>query len=370
MRSPHLALYQIAPYVAGNVVPVDFIFRHNLASNENPFGASPAVHTAIESIVKSHTHNYPDGNATQLRKTIADVFDIPPAHILCGCGSEEFLHLLARTYLTQGDEVLIPRYGFSVYAIAALSVSAIPVFIEREGDNHELTVAAILAAVTPKTRMLYLDHPGNPIGNFLDREALTTLIHNLPTSVMIVLDAAYAEYMDDSSVHNYMAGHEFIDAHPNVVVTRSFSKAYGLAGLRLGWMHASPNVIDAINRIRAPFNTSVVAQAAGVAALLDTTFVAQTVHHTHIWRRKLEDVLINADIEFISSCTNFILAKLPGRAESLYNTLGRSGIIVRPMNMYKLTDYLRISIGTQNAMTSLFEQIKIFSPYNTNFKKV
>ncbi|MES2252253.1 MAG: histidinol-phosphate transaminase [Pseudomonadota bacterium] len=361
MRSPHLAFYQIAPYVAGNVVPTDFVFNHNLASNENPFGASPTVHTAMESIVKSHTHTYPDGNAIKLRKTISDTFAIPVAHILCGCGSEEFLHLLARTYLTQGDEVLIPRYGFSVYTIAALSMSATPVFIERERDNQELTVDSIVAAVTPKTRMLYLDHPGNPIGNFLDREELTTLIQALPSSVMIVLDAAYAEYMTDSSVHNYTAGHEFIDAHPNVVVTRSFSKAYGLAGLRLGWMHASPTVIDAINRIRAPFNTSMLAQAAGVAALLDKTFVEKTVQHTHIWRRKLEDVLINANIEFIPSYTNFILIKLPGRAEDLYHTLGRNGIIVRPMTMYKLTDHLRISIGTQEAMTTLFEQINLFT---------
>ena len=358
MLSPHASLYQISPYVAGNVVPKDFIFRHNLASNENPFGASPAAVKALTLISQSHIHTYPDGNSIKLRQALSDAFTIPQQNILCGCGSEELLHLLARTYLSAGDEVLIPHYGFSVYNIAVLSVSAIPVFVKRDGENKTLSLESIMSAITPKTRMIYLDHPGNPVGNFLNRETLTTLIHALPSSIMIVLDAAYAEYMNADE--SYSAGHEFIRTHPNVVVTRSFSKAYGLAGIRLGWMHASDAVIDAINRVRAPFNTSTVAQAAGIAALNDMAFVEKTIEHTHEWRKKLETALRESNIFFIPCCTNFVLIHLPGRATDFYHTLGRNGIIVRPMTMYKLDDHLRISIGTREAMQELLAQIQIF----------
>lgn len=360
MKSPHTPLYQIAPYVAGNVVPDDFIFTHNLASNENPFGASPKVYDAITAITKSKTHSYPDGNAIKLRQKISEAFNVPFHKILCGCGSEDLLHLLARTYLSPGDEVLIPRYGFSVYNIAALSVSAIPVFIEREADNSfSLSMASILAAITPKTRMIYLDHPGNPVGTFLDQETLSKLIHAIPSTIMIVLDAAYAEYMN--TCESYTTGHEFIDQHPNVVVTRSFSKAYGLAGLRLGWMHAAETVIDAVNRIRAPFNTSILAQHAGIAALNDLEFVDFTINHTHEWRKKLNDVLTTNKIAYIPCHTNFTLIHLPNNATSFYHNLGRNGIIVRPMTMYKLTDYLRISIGTTDAMSALFKQIHLLN---------
>ena len=359
MKSPHASIYQISPYVAGNVVPPDFVFRHNLASNENPFGACPAVYETITSFAKAYTHTYPDGNAIKLRQKLSETFSIPFQDILCGCGSEELLHLLARAYLSPGDEVLIPRYGFSVYNIAALSVSAVPIFVERHGEHKNLKISSILAAITPKTRMIYLDHPGNPIGNFLDREALTTLIQTLPSSIMIVIDAAYAEYM--STQESYVAGHEFIDTHPNVVITRSFSKAYGLAGLMLGWMHASEAVIDAINRIRAPFNTSTLAQLAGIASLNNLAFVEQTVTHAHEWREKLKKVLHSNQISYIPCYTNFMLIHLPGRASDFYHTLGRNGIIVRPMTMYKLTDYLRISVGTSEAMTLLFEQAQLFN---------
>ncbi|MES2607418.1 MAG: histidinol-phosphate transaminase [Pseudomonadota bacterium] len=359
MKSPHTSINQISPYVAGNVVPKDFIFHHNLASNENPFGASPAVHTAIMSFIQSNTHTYPDSNAIRLRTKLSETFNIPAHNILCGCGSEELLHLVARAYLSPGDEVIIPQYGFSVYNIAVLSASAIPIFVEREGENKFLTVSSIIAAITPKTLMLYLDHPGNPIGNFLDREALTTLIKTIPTTIMIVLDAAYAEYINTQE--SYIAGHEFIEKHPNVVVTRSFSKAYGLAGVRLGWMHAADTVIDAVNRIRAPFNTSSLAQHAGIAALNDLAFVDNTIVHTHEWRKKLEVALDTSGISYIPCCANFTLVHIPGRATEFYHTLGQNGIIVRPMTMYKLIDHLRISIGTDEAMMALLEQIYLFS---------
>lgn len=359
MKSPHTPIYKISPYVAGNVVPADFVFTHNLASNENPFGASPVVHNAITAYVKSSTHTYPDGNAIKLRCKISETFNIPFQNILCGCGSEELLHLLARAYLSPGDEVLIPRYGFSVYNIAVLSVSAVPIFVEREGKNKTLTVSSLIEAVTSKTRMIYLDHPGNPIGNFFDREALTTLIQTIPSSVMIVLDAAYAEYMDTHEP--YTAGHELVEQHSNVVVTRSFSKAYGLAGIRLGWMHAAETVIDAVNRIRAPFNTSTLSQYAGIAALNDLEFVDNAIAHTHEWRKKLEITLHTNSISYIPCYTNFITIHLPDHATEFYHTLGRNGIIVRPMTMYKLTDHLRISVGTEEAMTELFKQIQLFN---------
>ncbi len=358
MKLAHTSITHIKPYVAGNVTPDGFIFKYNLASNENPFGCSPAASNVLKSYTASHS--YPDGNAIALRKCIAHTSNIPFQTILCGAGSEEILHLLARTYASAGDEILIPHYGFSVYTISALSVGATPVFIPRDGDAKTLSVDTILSYVTPKTRMIYLDHPGNPIGNFINRSDLTRLIQSIPPHIIIILDAAYAEYMTEDK--EYTAGHEFVEHHPNVVVTRSFSKAYGLAGLRLGWLHASTCIIDMINRVRAPFNTSSLAQHAGIAALTDHAFVERTITHTHSWRKKLEDTLTKANFAFIPCCTNFTLIHLPEHnskhsATQLYHDLGRKGIIVRPMIMYQLPEYLRISIGTTEAMEALCAHI-------------
>ncbi|MDP3372270.1 MAG: histidinol-phosphate transaminase [Candidatus Paracaedibacteraceae bacterium] len=351
MKSPHASLYQIIPYIGGNNVPPNFIQQHNLASNENPFGASKAVYEMLSTF--SNVHTYPDGTATQLKSALSHTFGIPAINILCGCGSEELLHLLARTYLSPGDEVLIPEYGFGVYAIAALSVSAIPKYIPREGEDKALKIANILTNITHKTKMIYIDHPGNPIGNFLHRDELKNLLSALPSSVILVLDAAYAEYLQTD--HTYTAGHEFVTTHPNVVVTRSFSKAYGLAGLRLGWMHASETIINSINHIRAPFNTSIIAQKAGITALNDPNFVKKTVNFTHLWRKKFEVILTEKKITFIPSCSNFVLIHLPNRANSFYKNLGENGFIVRPMTQYNLHDYLRISIGTENSMINIFK---------------
>ncbi len=358
MKLANDSITHIKPYVAGNVTPDGFIFNHNLASNENPFGCSPIVSDVLKTYTA--THSYPDGNAIGLRKCIAHTFNVPFQTVLCGAGSEEILHLLARTYATAGDEILIPHYGFSVYAIAALSVGAMPVFIPREDDVLTLSVDTILTCVTPKTRMIYLDHPGNPIGNFINRSDLTRLIQSIPPHILLVLDGAYAEYMTEDE--NYTTGHEFVEHYPNVVITRSFSKAYGLAGLRLGWLHAAPNIINMINRVRAPFNTSSLTQQAGIAALADHAFVEKTVIHTHHWRKKLEDTLTKANISFIPCSTNFTLIHAPEHdskrnATQLYHDLGRKGIIVRPMTMYQLPDYLRISIGTEKAMKALFIEI-------------
>lgn len=352
MKSPHESIYKITPYIGGNNIRGDFVFTHNLASNENPFGTSSVVQKVINA---HHLHTYPDGTATKLREALSRTFNITAENILCGCGSEELLHLLARAYLSPGDEVLIPEHGFSVYSIAALSVSASPIFIKRESKNKVLIVDAVIAAVTPKTRMLYVDHPGNPIGNFLNKEELTRLINTLPSSILIVLDAAYAEYLKNDLL--YTDGHEFVLTHPNVVITRSFSKAYGLAGLRLGWMHAALPVIDAINRIRAPFNTSRLAQEAGFVVLNDQNFIDKTVEYTHFWRKKLETLLSELNIDFIPCCTNFTLIHFPNRADLIYKHLGKKGLIVRPMTAYALPDYLRISIGNKDAMQHLFNEI-------------
>jgi histidinol-phosphate aminotransferase len=342
--------------VAGNQNSDNFVIRHNLASNENPFGASNLVYEAIKSF--TGINRYPDSNSSKLRDKISEIYNLSADNIICGNGSEELLHLIARAYLLPGDEVLIPQYGFGVYEIAALSVSAVPVFITRKEISKQLSLSSIINSVTSKTRMIFIDHPGNPVSTHLDSETLRTLIKTLPRSIMIVIDAAYAEYMKDDK--SYTTGHEFIASHPNVIVTRSFSKAYGLASLRLGWMHASDCVVDAINRIRPPFNVSAIAQSAGIASLNDFDFIDRTVGYTCIWLKKLEDVLNNNNIFFVPGSSNFVLVYLPDCSANFYLSLCQKGILVRPMTMYRMNDYLRISIGTEKAMIELFEEINIF----------
>jgi histidinol-phosphate aminotransferase len=262
------------------------------------------------------------------------------------------------------DEVIIPEYGFIVYEIATRSVSAVPVFAERNGEQMMLCADSILQKVSPKTKMIIIDHPGNPIGNYMPRQQIEKLIKNLPDHIILVIDAAYSEYMVNGNneflnlenfYNDYTDCLEFVLERKNVVVTRSFSKAYGLAGVRLGWLCAPDSVIEVINRYRAPFKVSEIAQRTGMAALSDLDFIKKSINHTSFYRTKLESYLSSHAILGPHCYSNFVLAKFSSKAQAtdFVSFLKDHNILVLHLTHYGLDCFVRISIGSQESMELL-----------------
>ena len=346
--SPRPSILNISPYVGGDVVPPGFTRRIGLSSNENPFGPSPLVKDVIRNAVDK-VHFYPNSNTTVLRQEIATFYKVDPNWILCGNGSEDTLHLLARTYATEGDEIIFAESAFGLYQIATLAVGAKPVVVPRE--NFKLNWKAIFQKVTPQTKIIYLDHPGNPVGNFLHKEDLLKLIQAVPSSVLIVLDAAYAEYLEGAE--GYTSGIEVVSEFSNVVMARTFSKAYALAGLRLGWIYANPKLLDPVNRIRPPFNVTSITQNAGIEALKDQDWVKKAVTHNAVWRPWFEKEIGKLGLYFIPCYANFSMVNFGDKVTEVYQFLGKNGIIVRPMGAYNLPSYLRITIGQAHEMEEL-----------------
>jgi histidinol-phosphate aminotransferase len=353
MKSPKStqSIYAISPYVGGDVTPTGFGRRVVLASNENPYGPSEAV----KQVVRDYTniiHCYPSGAANNLRQAIAKSHDIDSDWLVTGNGSEDILHMLARTFAGPGDEVLIPQHGFGVYKIATLAVGATPIIVPR--GNFKLTVDAIMARVTERTKIFYLDHPGNPIAHYLTNSEIDELLERMPNNVLVVFDSAYAEYMENADYH---PGTKWVQKYPNVVMARSFSKAYGMANLRLGWLYAQPAIVDPIQRIRPPFNTTGISQAAGIAALNDQSWIRQCVA---LNQEILVKFIVNMEelkIPILSFSSNFVMAKFED-ATKVYRYLGEKGLVVRPMGAYDLPNYLRITIGKAEEMNELVNVLK------------
>jgi histidinol-phosphate aminotransferase len=350
---PNSSILNISPYIGGDITPPGFVRRIALASNENPFGVSPNAKEIIKNSI-DRVRLYPSGNATDLKKAIATHHSINPDWIMVGNGSEDTLHLLAKTYASQGDEIIFAQHAFGLYQIAAHAVGAKAVIAPRE--NFSLSVQSVLQYVTSKTKLIYLDHPGNPIGTYLSKDALLTLIKKTPSHVLIVIDAAYAEYLEDLS--HYTSGIDYVPDYPNVVMARTFSKAYALAGLRLGWIYANPEILDAVNRIRPPFNTSSIAQKAGIAALQDHKWLQKVKNHNAVRRPWFEKEITKLGLDMIPCHANFSMVNFKEKCADVYQYLGRSGIIVRPMGPYDLPSYLRITIGQTHEMEELVELLK------------
>ena len=345
---PLTSIMEISPYVGGDVTPIGMTRRIVLASNENPFGAPPEVSLSLSQL-GGQIHRYPSGCATDLKDKISVFYQIPAIQILCGNGSEEILHLLARAYVSEpGDEVMLPQYGFGVYKIAALSVGAVPIEFPRV--DFQFNVSEILSRVTSKTKIIYIDNPGNPIGTYLTTSQIAELLNALPKSILLVIDSAYAEYLSD--IPDYDNAMSFVDQHENLVVTRTFSKIFGMAGLRLGWCYTNHKVIDVLNRIRAPFNVSVAAQYAGIAALSNANWVKKSHQHNRLLSEWFKEKLTELELETIPCWSNFVLVKF-SNAHAVYQYLGQRGIIVRPMTSYNLPEYIRISIGLEEEMREL-----------------
>lgn len=347
----------IAPYVPGKAKSDDGRTLIKLSANENPLGTSPAAREAAHAALDDLA-TYPDPGATALRDAIAATHGLDPARVIYGTGSDELLHLAASAFAGPGDEVIYVRYGFSVYDIAARRVGATPVVVADK--DYGTDVDAILAAVTDRTRLVYLANPNNPTGTFTPRAEIARLHAGLRPDILFVLDQAYAEYL---SADEDDQGLRLAAEAPNVFVTRTFSKIYGLAAERVGWGYASAAVIDALHRIRAPFNLTTSAQAAAIAALGDQEFVAASRAHNRQWRAWFAaemEALGNHGVRVVPSGANFLLILFEGRvqAESVYRALMDAGYATRWLPGQGLPHGLRITIGREAHLRDIAARVR------------
>lgn len=354
--TPRPGILDIAPYVGGRscLEGCDKVIK--LSSNESALGPSPRALEAYRAL-DGLLHRYPDGGASALVDAIGAVHGLDPARIVCGAGSDELLQLLARAYAGPGDEVLFTEHGFLVYPIATRAVGATPVVAPER--NLTADIDALLARVTPRTRIVFLANPNNPTGTYVSVAELKRLRAALPAGVLLVIDAAYAEFV---TAADYGAGVELVDAGENVVMTRTFSKIYGLAGLRLGWAYCPPSVADVLHRIRGPFNVASPAQVAGVAAVRDQAHVARAREHNSRWLARLPDMLGQRGLKVTPSVANFVLVHFPADpardAKAAEAFLNARGIIVRNVTNYGLPHCLRITIGLDHEMEAVADALE------------
>lgn len=347
---------QIHAYVPGKSKSASGKPLTKLSANENPLGSSPA---ALAALAEGHNPaDYPDPDARALRDAIAEVHGLDPALIVCGTGSGELLHCAVQALAGPGDEVLMSRYSFSLYPLLAQKVGATPVFAEPEG--YGASVDNLLAAVTERTRVVLLDNPNNPVGTFLPPAEVARLHAGLPGDVLLVIDEAYAEYVDPACQTQAFA---LAAAHENVLVSRTFSKAYGLAAERVGWVTGSAHLIDLVNRLRGAFNVSVSGQKAALAALGDQTFVACSRNHNVTERQRLADAIAmlgNHGISAPPSEANFLLVHFDGdvTAAQALEALSEAGYAVRHLPSQGLPNALRITIGTTQATTDVIATLR------------
>jgi histidinol-phosphate aminotransferase len=355
---PRPGILDIAAYVPGKEHAPGVARVFKLSSNETPLGASPKAMEAFKQFI-DNLEIYPDGQATALREAIASVHGLNPANIMCGNGSDELLGLLCHVYLNVGDEGIITEHGFLVYKIQIMGAGARPVVVKEK--DCTVDVDSILAAVTDKTKLVFIANPGNPTGTFVPVSEIRRLQAGLPKNVILVLDAAYAEYVRRN---DYEAGLELVSANRNVVMTRTFSKAYGLAALRIGWMYAPAAIIDALNRIRGPFNMNAPAIAAGAAAVRDQAFIEKAVEHNNLWLDKLTHAFTALGLTVTPSVTNFLLIHFPDvdgkRAEDADNFLTSRGYILRAVKGYGFPNSLRMTVGSEEANRGVIETLGEF----------
>src|SRR5687767_10620671 len=302
---PRKGVLDIDAYVPGRSSAPGAAKVFKLSSNETPLGPSPKARAAYDAAGR-YLEDYPDGSAGDLREAIGRAFGLDPDRIVCGAGSDDILNLLARAYLSDGDEAIHTTHAFLVYPIATLGTGAKPVVAPEQ--NYTADVDAILARVTPRTRLVFLANPNNPTGTYLPFDEVKRLHAGLPPHVLFVLDAAYAEYVRRN---DYEAGIELVATSDNVVMCRTFSKIHGLAALRLGWMYGPAHVIDAINRIRGPFNVSAPAIMAGAAAVQDAAHVERSIAHNAEWLMWLTEEIGKLGLKVTPSAANFVLIHFP-----------------------------------------------------------
>ncbi len=352
---PQPGILDISPYVGGESKVQGVAKPARLASNENPLGPSPK---AAEAYIRAaaELHRYPDGGASALRQAIGAHQGLDPARIVCGTGSDELFALLGSSYAGVGDEVLYSAHGFLAYPIVARGAGATPIAVPEK--DLKTDVEALLAAVTPRTRMVFLANPNNPTGSYLTNGEIRRLLEGLPSHVLLVLDAAYAEFVDRE---DYSPGHAWVDEFPNVVVTHTFSKIYALGSARLGWAYCPVAVADVLNRVRQPFNVNAPAMEAGIAALADIEHFKRSKDHNDRWRPWLAERLTGFGFKVYPSVANFLLVSFrPYDAEEVRQFVKSRGVLIRQMGSYGLPDCLRITIGTEDELAQLVAALEAY----------
>ncbi len=336
----------IAPYQPGK--PISELAREmgldekkilKLASNENPLGISPKAKAAIKKEL-ADLGRYPDGNAFDLKAALSRRYAVPQEGVVVGNGSNDLLEMAAGAFLAPGRAAVYSQHAFAVYPLATQARGAKSIVVPANNYGHDL--AAMLAAITPETRVVFIANPNNPTGTFVRGEELEEFVARAPRDVAVVVDQAYTEYLPPELRYDSVA---WLAKYPNLILTRTFSKVYGLAGLRVGFGLMHPEVADLLNRVRQPFNVNSLALAAAVAALGDGKFVARSYRMNRSGMAKLERNFKTLGLEYIPSCANFVAFRVP-RTRAVYEKLLRRGVIVRPVAGYDMPDHLRVTVGT------------------------
>lgn len=342
----NLGVQKLVPYQAGK--PISELQRElglteiiKLASNENPLGPSPKVVAAIQKVIPELSR-YPDGNAFDLKAALAKKYTLPEEQITLGNGSNEILELLARAFLNTETEVIFSQHAFAVYPIVTQAVGAIAKVVPAINYGHDLN--AMLAAINDKTRLIFIANPNNPTGTYLTELELSHFLSKVPEHVICVLDEAYYEYVAEADYPNSIP---WLKQYPNLVITRTFSKAYGLAGLRVGYSLSSSTMADILNRVRQPFNNNALALIAAETALSDVDYLAETRRLNKAGMEQLKAAFSELGLSWIESVGNFISVNLAREAASINTALLHKGVIVRPVANYEMPNHLRISIGTE-----------------------
>jgi histidinol-phosphate aminotransferase len=351
---PQPGIMQIALYQGGQSKIEGVADVVKLSSNENPFGPSDKAKEAFARAAHQ-LHRYPSTDHLSLRRAIAEVHGLDVDKIICGVGSDEIITFLCQAYAGPGDEVIHTEHGFSMYRISTLAAGATPVEVPEV--DRTVDVDAILAACTDRTKMVFIANPANPTGTFVTGDEITRLADGLPAQTILVLDGAYAEYVD-----GFDGGAAMVEARENVVMTRTFSKVYGLGGLRIGWGYGPQAIIDVLNRVRGPFNLADVQLDTAEAALRDRDYLNKCLTENARLRVWLSEALAELGVPSDTSYTNFILARFnsPEEADACDAHLKQSGLIVRRVAGYKLPDCLRITVGDEASCRRVVHAIRGF----------
>ncbi|PHR66841.1 MAG: histidinol-phosphate transaminase [Idiomarina sp.] len=347
----------LSPYQAGK--PIEEVERElgiknivKLASNENPLGLSAKVKAALQDALNGLAR-YPDANGFYLKSKLATKFGVNANQITLGNGSNDVLELLARTFVNASHEVIFAQHAFVVYPLVTQAIGATGVAVPAKDYGHDLP--AMLKAITPKTRMIFIANPNNPTGTFLSTEALAEFIDQVPSNVLVVLDEAYYEYVDEAERAPSV---EWVAKYPNLIVSRTFSKAYGLAGLRAGYAISHPDIADLMNRIRQPFNMNSLSLRAAEVVLDDDKYLAESIRVNKEGMQQLVAFCEENGLNYIPSHGNFLTIEVGSEAGDMYQKLLRAGVIVRPVAGYQLPNHLRVSIGLPSENQAFIDAMK------------
>ena len=358
LPKPKDGILAITPYVGGDSEVEGKRRVLKLSSNESAIGPSPRAIAAFIRVA-DELHRYPDGGADKLRQALSSSYGLSADRIICGNGSDEIISALIQAYAGPGDEVLYSEHGFLMYPLGAMAAGATPVAAPE--DNYTASVDALLAKLSERTKMVFLANPNNPTGTYVSAAELERLHAGLPEDVVLVVDSAYAEYV---TRNDYSPGVELVSAAENVVMTRTFSKIYGLAALRLGWAYCPEHVAGVYHRVRSPFNVNAAAQAAGVAALEDIAHMDASRTHNDIWLPRLSAELAALGLDVIPSVGNFIAvdfgAEGPRSADAALAFLNGKGILPRRIAAYGMSGHLRFSIGREDENLAVIAAISEF----------